>query len=169
VARFDVVDPDRLGVLGGSYGGYLTAWIVGHDHRFRAACAERSVTNLLTHPPSADIGWWFTPAFLDADLLGSPDALWRLSPVAHAADIRTPLLLVHSEGDLRCPINQAEDLFLRLKLLGREVELVRFTGESHELSRSGSPRHRVERMEVILEWFGRHLGGEAPDQPCAGS
>ena len=157
IERFDFVDPDRLGVLGGSYGGYLTSWIVGHDHRFRAACAERSLTNFLSYAPVSDIGAWFAKAYFDVDHVSDPDELWLRSPVAYAADIRTPLLLLHSENDLRCPINQAEDLFLRLKLLGREVELVRFPGESHELSRSGAPRHRVERMEIILEWFERHL------------
>ena len=85
-----------------------------------------------------------------------------MSPIRFVADITTPMLIIHSEDDLRCPINQAEELFVALRLLGKEVEFHRFPAESHELSRSGSPIHRVQRMEIILEFFGRHL------QPATG-
>jgi dipeptidyl aminopeptidase/acylaminoacyl peptidase len=160
VARFDVIDPDRLGVIGGSYGGYMTSWIVGHTDRFEAACSERSVNNRLTSSWTSDIGPWFR-AYLGVSHLEDPEEYLRRSPITYVADMRTPLLILHSENDLRCPIEQAEQLFVALKVLGREVEFVRFPGESHELSRSGAPRHRITRMELILDWFDRHLRPDA--------
>lgn len=153
----DVVDPDRLGVMGGSYGGYMTSWIIGHGDRFKAALSERACNNLLTFAHTSDIGASFPAGYIGASHLDDPEEFLRQSPVTYYRDMATPLLILHSENDLRCPIEQAEDLFLRLKSTGRDVEFVRFPGESHELSRSGAPRHRVERLEVILDWFARKL------------
>jgi dipeptidyl aminopeptidase/acylaminoacyl peptidase len=157
VATYDFVDPERLGILGGSYGGYMTSWVVGHTDRFMAALSERAVNNLLSASWTSDIGIWFYPAYLEASHLDDADEYLRQSPLTYAANVRTPLLILHSEQDLRCPIEQAEQLFVALKRLGREVEFVRFPGEGHELSRSGSPRHRVMRAEVVLDWFARKL------------
>jgi dipeptidyl aminopeptidase/acylaminoacyl peptidase len=157
VERFDFVDPDRLGVLGGSYGGYMTSWIIGHTHRFKAACSERACNNLYTFSHTSDIGASFPAGYIGASHLDDPDEFLRQSPVTYYRDMRTPLLIVHSENDLRCPIEQAEDLWLRLKMTGCDVEFVRFPGESHELSRSGAPKHRIERLELILDWFARKL------------
>lgn len=156
VRRFDFVDADRMGVTGGSYGGYMTAWIVGHTDRFAAACSERSCNNFLLEGGSADIGWMFKGE-MGSFWFEDPEAYLKVSPSTYAANITTPLLILHSENDLRCPVGHAEDLFAILRLLKREVELVRFPGESHELSRSGSPMHRVQRFEIILDWFDRHL------------
>jgi dipeptidyl aminopeptidase/acylaminoacyl peptidase len=153
--RFDFCDPDRLGVIGGSYGGYMTSWIVSHTDRFRAACSERSVNNFVLEA-SADIGWAFKGQ-VGAHWFEAPDAYLKISPSSYGENITTPLLILHSEDDLRCPVGNAEDLFAILRLLRREVELVRFPAESHELTRSGSPVHRVMRFEVILEWFDRYL------------
>ncbi len=158
--RFEWVDPERLGVQGGSYGGYLTSWIVGHSERFVAAVSERAVNNLLTAEHNSDISGFFKEA-VGWTHLQRPDLYLRQSPSSYVAEMRTPMLMIHSEDDLRCPISQAEELFVGLRLLGREPELVRFPGECHELSRSGSPRHRVQRAEVILEWFHRHLDRKA--------
>ncbi|HEX7167101.1 MAG TPA: S9 family peptidase [Acidimicrobiales bacterium] len=155
--QFDFLDGDRFGVMGGSYGGYMTSWVVGHTDRFKAAVSERACNNLLTFAHTSDIGAQFPAGYIGASHLDDPDEFVRQSPTTYWRDIATPLLILHSENDLRCPIEQAEDLFLRLKLSGRDVEFVRFPGESHELSRSGAPRHRVERLEVILDWFERHL------------
>jgi dipeptidyl aminopeptidase/acylaminoacyl peptidase len=154
--RFDFCDPDRLGVLGGSYGGYMTSWIVSHTDRFRAACSERSVNNFVLEGGSSDIGWGFK-GIVGAYWFEAPDVYLKISPSHYAEDITTPLLILHSEDDLRCPVGHAEDLFAILRLLKREVELVRFPAESHELTRSGSPLHRVMRFEVILDWFERYL------------
>jgi dipeptidyl aminopeptidase/acylaminoacyl peptidase len=154
--RFAWVDPDRLGVLGGSYGGYMTSWLIGHTDRFVAACSERAANNLLTLEHYSDIAGTFR-GYIGASHLENPEAYLRQSPVTYIQAMTTPVLIVHSEDDLRCPINQAEELFVGLRLLGRAPELIRFPGETHDLSRTGSPRHRVKRAEVILEWFGRHL------------
>jgi dipeptidyl aminopeptidase/acylaminoacyl peptidase len=155
--RFPDLDASRLGVLGGSYGGYMTSWIIGHTDRFKAACSERALNNMLTFAHTSDIGAHFPAGYIGASHLDDPDEFVRQSPTTYFRDMTTPLLILHSDGDLRCPVEQAEDLFLRLKLTGREVEFHRFPGEGHELSRSGAPRHRVERLELILDWFGRKL------------
>jgi dipeptidyl aminopeptidase/acylaminoacyl peptidase len=157
--RFDFCDAERLGVLGGSYGGYMTSWIVGHTDRFRAACSERSVNNFVLEAGASDIGWAFK-AYVGAHWFEAPDIYLKLSPTTHAANITTPLLILHSEDDLRCPVANAEGLFEILRLLRRRVELVRFPAESHELTRSGSPTHRVMRFEAILDWFADHLRPE---------
>jgi dipeptidyl aminopeptidase/acylaminoacyl peptidase len=154
--RFDWIDPDRLGVLGGSYGGYMTSWIVGHTDRFRAACSERAANNLLALEYNSDIASVFRTN-VGVSHLVNPEAYLRQSPSRFVEQMTTPLLLLHSEADLRCPMAQAEELFVALRLLGREPELVRFPGENHELSRSGSPRHRLMRAEIILEWFSGRL------------
>jgi dipeptidyl aminopeptidase/acylaminoacyl peptidase len=157
--RFDFCDPERLGVLGGSYGGYMTSWIVGHTDRFRAACSERAVNDFLLECSSSDIGWAFK-AYIGAHWFEAPDVYLRISPATYAANMTTPLLITHSEDDLRCPIGNAEELFAILRLLRRDVELLRFPAESHELSRAGSPAHRVMRFDEILAWFARHLQPE---------
>jgi dipeptidyl aminopeptidase/acylaminoacyl peptidase len=155
--RFAFIDEQRIGVMGGSYGGYMTSWMIGHSDRFKAACSERACNNLLNFAHTSDIGASFPAGYIGATHLEDPDEFLRQSPVTYYRDVNTPLLILHSENDLRCPIEQAEDLYVRLKMLGRDVEFVRFPGEGHELSRSGAPQHRVERFELILEWFRRKL------------
>lgn len=159
--REPVLDRDRVGVLGGSYGGYLTSWLVGHSDRFAAACSERAVNNMESEEWSSDAGGWFRWE-MGVNHLDAPEVYRRISPVTYVRDITTPLLIIHSENDLRCPVEQADALFVALRMLGREVEYWRFPEEGHELSRTGSPRHRVQRAELILDWFGRHLGGRRP-------
>jgi len=154
--RFDFVDPERTGVLGGSYGGYMTSWIVSHTDRFKAACSERSTNNLYTAMGSSDVFWAFK-GYFGAFAHEATEAWLERSPSVYAEQIETPLLIMHSDGDLRCSVEQAEHLFVVMRLLGKEVEFVRFPGESHELSRSGSPVHRVQRFEVLLDWFDRYL------------
>jgi dipeptidyl aminopeptidase/acylaminoacyl peptidase len=154
--RFAWVDPGRLGILGGSYGGYMTTWAVGHTQLFKAACSERACNNLLTMEYTDDSPG-FLRSYVGADHLTAPEIYRRHSPVSYVREITVPLLIMHSEDDLRCPISQAEELFVALRLLGREPELVRFPAESHELTRSGAPAHRVARAELILDWFREHL------------
>lgn len=161
IARYDFIDPDRVGLVGGSYGGFIASWAVGHTHRFRAACSERAVNNPLTMFGTSDIGHWFNLVEGGGELPWENPARWvERSPLTYAKDIRTPLLIIHSENDLRCPISEAEQLYVALKMLGRETTLVRVPDENHELSRSGTPRHRLERFRIILDWFGRHLSAE---------
>jgi dipeptidyl aminopeptidase/acylaminoacyl peptidase len=156
VRRFSFVDGGRLGVLGGSYGGYMTSWVIGHTDRFKAACSERAVNSLLAEEHNSDIAGLFK-GYVGASHLDAPEEYLRQSPVSYVRDMRTPLLILHSEEDLRCPISQAEELFVALRMLKRDVEFVRFPGESHELTRAGAPRHRVMRFEILLEFFDRHL------------
>ncbi len=158
---YDFIDPDRLGVIGGSYGGFMTSWIIGHTNRFKAAISERAVNNLVSMFGSSDLFWVFERQF-GGPLWDNVDAYLDRSPATYAKDVETPVLVLHSEQDLRCNIEQGEHLFTLLRLLGKEVELLRFPGESHELTRSGSPLHRVTRFETVLEWFDRYL------KPAAG-
>jgi dipeptidyl aminopeptidase/acylaminoacyl peptidase len=153
----DFIDPEQLGVMGGSYGGYLTSWIIGHTQRFKAACSERAVNNLSTLFGTSDIGHTFLAA--ESGYLPWDNLQWYLdhAPLTYAKNMRTPLLILHAEDDLRCLIEQAEQLYTALKKQGKDVVLVRFPDENHEMSRSGTPRHRLERFRFILDWFARYL------------
>jgi dipeptidyl aminopeptidase/acylaminoacyl peptidase len=156
IERKAFVDGERMGVAGGSYGGYMTNWIIGHTDRFAAAVAMRSLSNLVSEYAQHDIVLW-GQLELGPPPWREPDELWRRSPIRYVDRIRTPLLLTHGEMDLRCAISQAEELFGALRLLGREVELVRFPGESHDLSRGGRPDRRLERLRRVTAWFAGHL------------
>ncbi len=154
--RFAFIDSDRLGVLGGSYGGYMTSWIVSHTNRFRAACSERAVNNLASLDHSSDTagiwrGWFGVSQREDLD------EYMAMSPITYAGAIETPMLILHSDEDLRCPTDQADQLFYALLEDGKDVEYYLFPGEDHEMSRSGSPAHRRQRAEIIIEFFTRHL------------
>ncbi len=150
------IDRKRIGVTGGSYGGYMTNWIVGHTDRFAAAVTQRSVVNVESMFGTSDFGY-----DLGNEFGGSPWKNWerlrRQSPLTHVANIRTPLLIEHEEQDHRCPIEQGEQLFSCLKALGRKVEMIRFEGESHGLSRGGRPQNRAERLRRIVGWFDEHM------------
>ncbi len=163
LARCDFIDPERLGVLGGSYGGYLTSWTVGHTDRFKAACSERALNAFGSMFGTSDIGHFFPEAY-SGGRLPWDDPAWYAehSPLTYAKHITTPLLILHSEEDLRCPVEQAEQLFVALRKQRKEAVLVRFPDENHDLSRTGRPRHRLERFRILLDWFGRHLSPEAP-------
>jgi dipeptidyl aminopeptidase/acylaminoacyl peptidase len=142
---------------GGSYGGYMATELAGRfSHRFRGICSERSVNNLLSEEWSSDIASVFRVEH-GPDHVNDPDEYTRMSPIRLVRDIHVPMLLIHSEDDLRCPISQAEELFVALRTLGRDVVFYRFPAEGHELSRSGSPVHRVQRAEIILDWFRERL------------
>ena len=163
VDRYEFCDPDRVGMLGGSYGGWMATWLAGHHgDRFRAICSERAVNNATALELSSDISTGFN-AVHGVNHLEDPDEYVRMSPVAAVRNIDTPMLIIHSEEDWRCPIGQAEELWVALKLLDKDVDFYRFPGENHELSRSGSPIHRVQRGEIILDWFAAHLAGRLPD------
>ncbi|HKF36616.1 MAG TPA: S9 family peptidase [Ktedonobacteraceae bacterium] len=151
------IDEQRLGVIGGSYGGFMTSWLVGHTDRFKAAVADRSVINRLSFFGSSDIGWDFTDDDLETPPWDDPERYMRLSPITYVKHIHTPLLLIHSESDLRCSIEQSEQLFAALQYLGREVLFVRFEGQSHGLSRNGHPKLRLERLRHIRAWFEKYL------------
>lgn len=147
------LDRERLGIMGGSYGGYLTAWTIAHDHRFAAAIVERGFLDPESFAGTSDIGWFFGGEYTGTD----PDAMRAQSPMARVGDVRTPTLVVHSEQDWRCPPEQAQRYWAALKRNGVETALLLFPGENHELTRSGQPRHRVERFEHVLRWWAKHL------------
>ncbi len=163
--RYDCIDAERLGVMGGSYGGFLTSWTVSHTHRFKAACSERAANNTYTLFGTSDIGHSFSEA--QSGYLPWENHQWYIdhSPLTYAKDVTTPLLIVHAENDLRCPMEQAEQLFAALKKQRKEVKFVRFPDEDHELSRSGKPRHRLERFRLILEWFAQYLQSTSGASP----
>jgi dipeptidyl aminopeptidase/acylaminoacyl peptidase len=151
------IDTARLGVAGGSYGGFMTNWAVSHSDRFKAGVTMRCVSNMATMFGVSDIGWSLTVDELSATPWEDLDRLMRFSPITYVQDIHTPLLILHSDNDLRCPLEQSQQLFSALKYLGRETKMVIFEGQSHDLSRTGHPRSRVRRLNEILEWFEVHL------------
>jgi dipeptidyl aminopeptidase/acylaminoacyl peptidase len=167
IERTGAVDTSRMGVGGGSYGGYMTNWVIGQTDRFAAAVSMRSISNLVSEYSQHDIVIWGSLE------LGPPpwpdlDELWRRSPIRYVQNIKTPLLLTCGEMDLRCAISQSEELFGAMRLLGKTVELVRFPDESHDISRGGRPDRRVERLRRIAGWFERFLGTTASDRPADG-
>ncbi|WP_231939357.1 alpha/beta hydrolase family protein [Brevibacterium siliguriense] len=149
------LDRDRLGIQGGSYGGYLTAMTIAADHRFRAAIVERGYLDPDSFVGTSDIGRFFTEEYTSR----SREAIERQSPLAHAPQVGTPTLVMHSELDLRCPLEQAQQYYAALQRAGVDTEMLIFPGENHELSRAGQPRHRRQRFEAILDWWDRRLSG----------
>jgi len=152
------VDKDRLGVTGGSYGGVMTNWIITHTDRFAAASTLRGISNWVSFFGASDIGWTFGRTEMGGYFWEIEDEYMKRSPIHYVANVKTPTQIIHSEEDYRCPIDQAEQLFTALKILGVETEFIRFPGENHELSRSGKPKHRKERLEHLVRWFKKYLG-----------
>jgi len=162
VAKFPDVDMSRAVVSGGSYGGYATLWMIAHTHRFRAALAERALSDLFTEALTAD----FAAPLAFQGPAGTPRAwgrpvqayntLWEQSPLAHVSAVHTPLMLLHGDIDTRAPIDQTLEEYEALKMLGRPVTLVQFPHEDHDLSRTGEPIHRIERLHIMLDWFDRY-------------
>lgn len=156
--QFDFIDESRLGVTGGSYGGFMTNWIVGQTNRFKAAVTDRSICNWLSFYGVSDIGYYFTAEEIQANPFANPEKLWLHSPIRHVTNIGTPLLIMHGDQDHRCPIEQAEQLFIALQHQGKApVSFIRFPGASHELSRSGDPEQRVLRLRYTAEWFESYI------------
>ncbi|UFU03541.1 S9 family peptidase [Ruania suaedae] len=147
------LDAERLGVLGGSYGGYMSAWLTTRTDRFTAAIVERGFLDPVSFIGSSDIGWFFADAYLGTD----PERIAAQSPMTFLDRVSTPTLVIHSENDWRCPVEQGQRWYTELRRRGVEAELLLFPGEGHELSRSGRPQHRRARFEHILAWWERHL------------
>lgn len=148
------LDRERIGIMGGSYGGYLTAWIIAHDHRWKGAIVERGFLDPASFTGASDIGWFFQQEYNTTDR-ARQDAQ---SPMLLTDQVTTPTLVIHSEQDIRCPIAQGYRYYTQLKLAGVEAQMLAFPGENHELSRSGTPHHRRQRFEHILRWWSEHLG-----------
>ena len=155
IAEVDWIDADRLGVTGGSYGGFMTNWIVGHTDRFCAAVTQRSISNWISFYGTSDIG----PAFVKFQLLRELDeteGLWKMSPLAYASQVKTPTLVLHGENDLRCPQEQGQQFYMALQRQGVDTKLMLFPQSSHGLSRNGLPNLRIERLQAISEWLASH-------------
>ncbi len=161
VQALPYIDPDRMGVTGGSYGGYMTNWIIGHTDRFKAAVTQRCVSNLISMYGSSDFNWDIQSEFGDQPPWENFENYWRQSPLKYVGRVKTPTLVIHSEQDMRCAIEQGEQMFVALKRLGVETEMVRFPDEPHGLSRGGRTDRRIVRLHHILRWFDRYL---KPDQ-----
>jgi dipeptidyl aminopeptidase/acylaminoacyl peptidase len=157
VAAKPYIDTERMGVTGGSYGGYMTSWIVGHTDRFEAAVTQRSVNNFISMWGTSDMNWVFQQTFGDQPPYGSIEQLWACSPLKYAGNVATPTLIIHSAQDLRCPLEQAQQFFVALKTQGVETEFVIFPGEPHGLSRAGRTDRRIARLNWIRRWFDRYL------------
>lgn len=151
--KFQELDSTALGIMGGSYGGYLTAWTISQDHRFKAAIVERGFLDPVSFVGSSDIGWFFGGEYTGP----TPEEMAAQSPMATISAVRTPTLVIHSEEDLRCPVEQGQRYFTALKQQGVEAAFLVFPGENHELSRSGTPHHRKQRFEHILRWWAKYL------------
>ncbi len=152
MARVPGLDSARVGIMGGSYGGYLTAWIIAHHHRWAGAIVERGYLDPASFVGSSDIGWYFPQQYN-----GSKEQMDAQSPMLLTDRVSTPTFVIHSEQDLRCPLSQGLRYYAQLKQAGVDAELLVFPGENHELSRSGTPWHRRQRFEAILDWWARHL------------
>lgn len=163
-ASLDWVDAQRMGVGGGSYGGYMTSWIISHTSRFKVALIERALVNMVSFVGTTDVPNWWKYAWRTT-IEKDATRLWKMSPLAYLKEMNTPALIIHSEQDHRCPVEQGEQIFTGLRKRGVPVRFVRFPEESHGLSRGGKPSRRVERLNEIVRWFGKHLDQPEPETP----
>ncbi len=157
VQKLDYIDPERMGVTGGSYGGYMTVWIIGHTQRFKAAVSQRCVSNLISMWGSSDFNWAFQETFGNKAPYEDIETLWECSPMKHIGAAKTPTLVIHSEQDLRCPLEQSQQVFVALKKLGIPTKFVIFPDEPHGLSRMGRTDRRIIRLKQISGWFDHYL------------
>jgi dipeptidyl aminopeptidase/acylaminoacyl peptidase len=151
------IDNDRLGVTGGSYGGFMTNWIIGHTQRFKAAASQRSISNWISKFGTTDIGYFFVADQIGADPWSNFEQLWDQSPLKYADKVKTPILFIHSDEDYRCWTAEVFQMFTALKYHGVQSRLCLFHGENHELSRSGKPKNRVRRLKEITDWMRTYL------------
>ncbi len=155
--KYPAIDGGRLGVTGGSYGGFMTNWIICHTDRFKAAVSERSIASWMSFIGTSDIGISFGEDQMDADIWSDPEKIWRQSPLHYADKAATPTLFIHSDQDYRCCIPEGYQMFTALKRFGVETRMCVFHGECHDLSRSGKPVHRERRLQEIITWFNDRL------------
>ena len=150
------IDEKRICETGGSYGGFMTNWIIGHTDRFCCAASQRSISNWLSFYGVSDIGPHFAADQTAGDPFESPEKLWEQSPLNYAKNVKTPTLFIHSDQDYRCPLEQGLQMYTALIMNGVPARLCLFHGENHELSRSGKPKHRIRRLKEITDWFAKY-------------
>ena len=158
--RCAFIDRERLGVTGGSYGGFMTNWIIGHTGRFKCAASQRSISNWVSFGNTSDIGHRFAKDQTGATAWEGVEKAWEQSPLRYAGRVTTPTLFIHSEEDYRCPLPEGMQMFYALKVHGVPARMCIFKGENHELSRSGRPQNRVRRLREITEWMEKYLKDE---------
>lgn len=151
------IDEKRLGLTGGSYGGFMTNWIIGHHKGFKCAASQRSISNWFSFFGNSDIGYFFADDQTAAWPWDDPGTMWEQSPLKYADQCTTPTLFIHSDQDYRCWIPEGYQMFTALKLHCVDARMVVFHGETHELSRSGKPKHRIRRLTEITNWFEKYL------------
>ena len=156
LAAYPDMDADNFFETGGSYGGFMTNWIIGHTDRFRACASQRSISNWFSFSGVSDIGVEFVPDQIRGDIWADPAKLWEHSPLKYADRVKTPTLFIHAFEDYRCPIDQGYQMFTALVTHGVETKMVCFRGENHDLSRTGKPSHRLKRLNEITAWFDGH-------------
>ena len=159
--KYPQIDAQKLCVTGGSYGGFMTNWIIGHTNRFRAAATQRSIANWVGFGFTSDIGEDFARDQMGLgardNVWNSMEKLWEHSPLKYLDNCSTPTLFLHSDEDYRCPLSEGYQMYAALQQRGVETRMIIFHGENHELSRSGKPRHRIRRLQEITQWFERHI------------
>ncbi|WP_203366534.1 S9 family peptidase [Anaeromonas frigoriresistens] len=155
--KYSFIDKTKVGVTGGSYGGFMTNWIIGHTDIFEAAVSQRSISNWISKFNTTDIGYYFVEDQNGATPWSDHEKLWWHSPLRYADKVKTPTLFIHSEEDYRCWVVEGIQMFTALKFHGVESRMCIFKEENHELSRSGKPKHRIRRLEEITEWFDKYL------------
>ena len=156
LARYPQIDKARIGVTGGSYGGFMTNWIIGHTDRFAAAATQRSISNWTSFYGTSDIGPWFGGYQNKATYTQNHELMWKQSPIAYADNFKTPTLIIHSDCDFRCPISEGYQLLTALQERSVPARMVIFKGENHELSRGGKPLHRLRRLQEISDWMDKY-------------
>jgi len=164
LAKHQWIDRDRLGVTGGSYGGFMTNWIVGHTDLFKAAVTLRSISNFISDEGTRDGAYGHKRDF-GGDLFEKFDLYWDRSPLKYAKNVKTPTLILHADNDFRVPLEQGEQWFRALKHFGVTTELVMFPRENHNLTRTGEPKHLVESLNWQLYWFERFMMGHGAAVP----
>lgn len=157
IKKYPQIDENNMGVYGGSYGGFMTNWIVSHTNRFKAANSQRSISNWTSFYGVSDIGYYFAPDQTGANPWDNLEKMWEQSPIKHAKNVKTPTMFIHSDEDYRCPLEQGLQMYTRIKENGIDTKMYIFHGENHELSRSGKPKARIKRIEKIKEWFDGYL------------
>ena len=155
--RYPMIDPEHLGVAGGSYGGFMTNWIIGHTDRFHAAASQRSISNWVSFEHNSDIGHTFILNNQGANTRTDVELLWKQSPLQFAPNCKTPTLFIHSDEDYRCYMAEGLAMFSAIKRNGCPSKLCLFHGENHELSRGGKPENRIDRMTEIIDWMDEYL------------
>lgn len=157
--KYPKINPEKVGVTGGSYGGFMTNWIIGHTDRFACAITQRSISNWLSFNGVSDIGYYFTEDQSAANLYSKvgQEKLWHHSPLKYAAQFSTPTLVIHSTDDYRCPIDQGYQLYGALVDRQVEAKMLVIKNENHDLSRSGRPKARIKRLQEMTRWFDKYL------------